>query len=383
MEEVKKKTKKAKIEDAQLEEVEPNEAVKAEAKDEDVVKITAKKKAEKETKKKVKAEKKEGEAKEEEKPKSKKAGKVLLILLLVLVILGGGGFAVKSFLTKTSVTTVSAELSSDARGFSNYFKEYLVDRVKAETLFSYSFRNLSNEEILTELTELKDGFSKVSRGLSGNYRNSDYNELADVMESDSALYLTAVRELRTVMTDSYGEEADRQLAFIRKVEETTKDLRSALYLSEVAFTEDVSGLSSKGVLAFAGSAMVEVGGGVMNVMVGDTSNNVTEVSTDDLEKGAVKRIDAKKLYGYSGARVFEIGEGLEATLENGWVKYMKAEVGSSDVKLTTTKISLVMKNVWSLNEELKAQGFAGVVDERSFSMEEELNKVVKGIKGTK
>ena len=210
--------------------------------------------------KKEKIEKKGGERKSDEK---KSAKKVALIVLIVLVILGGGGFALKTVLTKTTVTAETVKMPDDARGFSNYFKEYLLSRVRAERLFSYSFRDLSDDEILNELTELKDGFSKVSRGVNSAYKNSEYRELAGVMESDSAIYLTAVRELRTVMTDgAYGNEGDRQLAFMRKVEETTKELRSALYIAREAFDGDVSGLSSKGVLLFNGVALVEVGGGV-------------------------------------------------------------------------------------------------------------------------
>ncbi len=368
MEEVKKSKKDKKKNKPAKEEVE--ELVKDEELEE--VEAKAEKKSEVEVKKKE----------DEEKPK-KKGGKVFLVVLLILLILGGGGFAVKTILTRTTVTTETVKLADDARGFSNYFKEYLLDRVKAERLFSYSFRSLSNEEILNELTELKDGFSKVSRGVNGAYRNSEYKELAEVMENDSSIYLTAVRELRTVMTDgAYGDNGDRQLAFMRKVEETTKELRSALYTAGEAFTEDVSGLSSKGVILFEGVVLAEVGGGVMNILVGDGSVPVTAVTTNDME-GTVKTIDAKGLYGYVGSRVVKLGEGIAAMLDEGWVKHIKAEVKTSEAVLTTTKVSLVMKNVWGMDEELKAQGIEGLVNTEKITVEEQLDKVVKGIEGKK
>ena len=60
----------------------------------------------------------------------------MILILAVILVLVGGGFAAKMFLTKTEVTTETIKLSDDARGFSNYFKEYLLDRIKTEELFS-------------------------------------------------------------------------------------------------------------------------------------------------------------------------------------------------------------------------------------------------------
>ncbi|MBQ1528546.1 hypothetical protein IIZ77_02785 [Candidatus Saccharibacteria bacterium] len=375
MEEVKKSKKKNKqVKVAKVKQVEVEEL---DGELEEVEEKIERKKVEKTPEKKS-----EKEEKTEEEPKKKKGGKVFLIILLILLVLGGGGFAVKTILTRTTVTTETVKMADDARGLSNYFKEYLLDRIKAERLFSYSFRNLSNDEILSELTVLKDGFAKVSRGVNSAYKNSEYKELADVMESDSTLYLAAVRELRTVMTGAYDNDGDRQLAFMRKVEETTKDLRSALYMSSSAFTEDVSGLSSKGVILFSGVALAEVGGGVMNILVGDLATPVVAVTTDDMDK-TIKSIDAKGLYGYVGSRVVKLGDGLSATLDEGWVKNIKAEVKTSEAILTTTKISLVMKNVWGMDEELKGQGIKGLVNTEKKAMEEQLNEVVSRIEGKK
>ena len=331
----------------------------------------------------VELKKKDKKEDEVEKPKKKKSGKVFLVILLILLLIGGGGFAAKTILTRTTKTTETVKLAEDVRGFSNYFKEYLLGRVRAEKLFSYSFRSLTNEEILNELIELKDGFSKVSRGVNSAYRNSEYKEMTEVMENDSTIYLAAVRELRTVMTDGdYSDNGDRQLAFMKKVEETTKDLRSALYTAGEAFTEDASGLSSKGVILFEGVALAEVGGGVMNILVGDPAVPVTAVTTDDME-GTVKTIEASGLYGYVGSRVVKLGEGIGAVLNEGWVKQIKAEVKANEAVLTTTNVSLVMKNVWGLDEELKGQGIKGLLNTEKKAVEEQLDKVVKGIEGKK
>ena len=344
-----------------------------------------KKKAEEAQKKKVEVEVEEEKTEKAEKKKKvekkeKKSKKGLSVALIVAVVLVAGVLVAKTILTKTTVATETVKLSDDARGFANYFKEYLLGRVRAQKLFDYGFRNLSSAEILDELTDLNDEFSKVSRGVAGNYRSGEYKELAEVMASDSALYLTAVRELRTVMTSSYGEEADRQLAFMRKVEETTEGLRSALYVARAAFGGDVQGLSSKGVILFDGQAMVEVGEGVINILVGNLEAMVTAVTTDDIGT-TVKAVEAQKLFGYVGSRVVKLGEGLTAELEPGWVKEIKAEVKLTDADLTTTKISTVMKNVWQMDEELKAQGIKGLVETEKRAMEEELNEVVKGLMG--
>ena len=74
---------------------------------------------------------------------------------------------------------------------------------------------------------------------------------------------------------------------------------------------------------------------------------------------------------------------MSGELESGWLKDVKAEVGASEVKLTRTKISLVMKNVWSMNEELEGQGIKGLMSGEKKSVAEKLGEVVKGLKGAK
>lgn len=322
----------------------------------------------------------DSEIEETEKEKSKKGW---IVLAIVVVLLVGGGFAAKKFLTKTTVDVETVEFADGVRGISNYFKEYLVDRVKAEELFKYSYKSLKENEVLDKLAELKDGFSKVVGGVSGNYRTGEYKEIAEVMSSDASVYLTAVRELRSIMTGSYSSEDKKQLAFAKKVDEVTEDLRSALYVSKAAFYGEVTGFSSKGALIFDGLVMVEVGGGVMNVVLGDFDEKIVAVSTGQIGE-EVKLIDAVKLYGYASTRLVNIGASLNSELESGWVKHVKAEVGRAEVKLTRMRISTVMKNAKSMNEELITQGIKGLIgDEEKQSDEDGLGEVVKGLTGKK
>lgn len=371
-----KEAKKNKQQDEKVKDIEANE-VKNVDKNTKSVENAETDKSEKE-KKNVEAGKKSKKSEKNEK-KSKKG---LVIFLVMLVVLVGGGFAAKVFLTKTTVVTETIAMADDVRGFSNYFREYLENRAEAEELFSYSFRGLKSEEILEKLGELKDGFSKVSRGVSGNYTKSAYKEMAEVMRTDADVYLLMIRELRAIMTESYPEEGDRQLAFMRKVEEESKKIRSALYIARAAFAEDVSGFSSKGVLTFDGKMMVEVGGGVANIFLGDFERNVVAVSTDDLA-GAVKMIDAKKLYGYENSRLVEIGESISKELESGWFKRVEVELGNTEAKVKKTRISVVMKNAWGMDEELKAQGIEGLMETEKKSTEERLVEFLSGLEGKK
>jgi len=366
--ETKKKVRDEELED-KLEELEDQDAKRAN--------IKAKKQAEKEQKR---DEAKRCE-KDDEKPK-KKHWKKILAFLIVVAILGGGGYFAKAYFTKTTVETVTSQFSGDARGFSNYFKEYLLDRMRAEQLFSYSYKELSTDDILAELSELKNGFSKVSRGVSGNYRSSEYQELAEVMESDSSIYLVAVRELRNVMMTSYENLESRQAEFEKKVNETTEGLRSAIYHARAGFPENASGLSSKGALIFKGSVLVEAGGGVANILLGDFAAQNTVVTTDELEE-TVKAIDAKKLFGYASSRLIKLGDSLSACLEEGWVRSIKTDVRYKEADIITTRISLIMKTAARMNDELKEQGIEGFLKAEEKTEKEMLSELITGLKGKK
>lgn len=372
-----REAKKNKQQDEKVKDIEANEVKNVDENTKSVENAELTGKSEKE-KKNAEAGKKLKKSEKNEK-KSKKG---LVIFLVMLVVLVGGGFAAKIFLTKTTVTMETMTMADDVRGFSNYFREYLENRVEAEELLSYNFRKLKSEEILEKLGELKDGFSKVSRGVGGNYTKSAYKEIAEVMRTDADVYLSMIRELRAIMTESYSEEGDRQLAFMRKAEEESKKIRSALYVARAAFTEDVSGFSSKGILAFNGKIMIEVGGGVANIFLGDFERNVVAVSTDDLA-GAIKTIGAKKLYGYENSRLIEIGESISKELESGWFKWVEVKLGNTEAEVKKTRISVVMKNVWGMSEELKAQGIEGLIETERKSKEEMLVDFLTEVKGRK
>ncbi len=301
--------------------------------------------------------------------------KKTLALVLVVVILGVGGYFIKAFLTKTTIETSTVQFAGDARGFSNYFREYLLDRMRSEWLFKYSYKELNTDDILNELSDLKNGFSKVVRGTGDNYKNSEYKELAEVMHSDSSIYLVAVRELKNIMMGSYATLEERQSEFEKRVKETTEGLRSALYYNRAGFVESVSGLSSKGALIFEGSVLVEAGGGVMNIMLGDPSAQITVVTTDDLEE-TVKLIEAKKLFGYSGSRVVRLGDSLSANLEEGWIRNVKVDVRYKDADVTTMRISLIMRSASRVNNELKEQGINGFIKSEEMPEKEALAELI-------
>lgn len=363
---LKKKQKHAKVEDAQLEEVDDirhgAELETVEADDEEPAKKTKKEKRK--------------EIEEDEEAKEKKSGKGWIALIIALVLLVGGAFAAKTILTKTSVKNETVKVSDDARGFSNYFKEYLIDRIEIEKIINTEFEKIDKSEVLGRLTSLKDGFSKVARGTSGNYAKSIYTQMATVMESDASMCLTFVRELRGILTD------DDKATFDKKVAEIKEGFRSALYVKRAAFTGEETGLSSKGVVAFEGGAMIEAGGGVMNIFVGNFQDGVVAVSSDDFDE-RVKAIDAEKLYGYNGVRVIEIGESLDSELESGWFKNIKLEIGSLEAKKTLTKVSLVLKSMSGVEEELRNMGIKGLVEKEEKTTNEYLTEAVAGLKGKK
>lgn len=358
---LKKKQKRVKVVDEQLEEVEEVQHGTI-SKDEEALNEKSKKSLKK-------------KEKEETPEEETKKGKGWIALIIVVVLLVGGAFAAKTILLKTSTKTETVKVSDDARGFSNYFKEYLADRIGIERIINTEYDKLNKNETLNELSDLKDGFSKVARGTSGNYVKSIYTEMATVMEKDASLCLTLVRELRSILND------DDKKAFNDKVAEAKEGLRSALYVARAAFKNDVAGLSSKGVVAFEGGAMIEAGGGVMNIFVGDFQNSVVAVSSDMMEEA--KSIEAEKLYGYNGVRVITIGDSMTSELESGWFKNIKLEVGSLEAKMTKTKVSFVLKSLNSVEDELKGMEIKGLVEKDEKTIDEQLTEAVAGIKGKK
>ncbi len=362
---MKKKQKRVKVVDEQLEEV---EEIQRGAVSE--VEEAPKKKLKNDT---MTEEEKKEETVEEEKKKDKGKGKGWIALIIILVLFAGGAFVAKSILLKTTTENETVKVSDDARGFSNYFKEYLADRIEIEKIISTEYDKLDKNEALSKLSSLKDGFSKVARGTSGNYIKSVYAEMATVMENDASLCLTLVRELRSILND------DDKKAFEEKVAETKEGLRSALYVARAAFKGDVTGLSSKGVVAFEGGAMVEAGGGVMNIFVGDFQDGIVAVSSDMMEDA--KSIEAEKLYGYNGIRVIVIGDSMASELESGWFKNIKLEIGSLEAKMTKTKVSFVLKSLSNVEDELKGMEIKGLVEEGEKTINEQLTEAVAEIKG--
>lgn len=318
---------------------------------------------------------------EKEKKKSK-AGLVIGIIAGVAVLAVGGFFGVKTYFAKTTETVESVEISEDTRSFSGFFKEYLADRVAADNLFGYQFRELTSAETLDKLTELKDGFSKVSRGMNG-FEEGEFKELAAVMKSDATEYLALVRTLRAVETGEYASEADRQVAFIKAVDEGQENLRSKLYISRSAFVDDPGGLGNRSILIFKGTALAEVGGGVMNIFVGNIENNIVALTGEDFESGAVKAIAAEKLYGFVNTRVVKFGMGVKNELEKDKLTAVNIELGTSDAKVTRKKVGLFGKTVWKLEEVTEEYGAEALVLRESRGMSQILTETEVAIRGKK
>lgn len=334
-----------------------------------------------EKKKKAEGEKKVSEGKKPEEKKRKIGVFVAIILGIVLAVLGVV-FGVKAVAGRTIVEETEAIQAEKSEEFLKYFRGFVGSRLRAANLFGYSFREKSNEEILGELGELKDGFSMVSRGVAEELKGTEFVEIGEIMEHDATLYLKTVRELRAVMTKEFSNEADRQAEFLKLAQASDEAFRSEIYVAEAAFEEGTGGLGGKAVTIFQGEMVMEVGGGVMNVFVGDFERGVTAVTGDDFSSGEVKTIRGEKEFLVGGGEIYKIGEGVKNELVEGKLNVVEIKK-EGEAKVVRRKIGLAGKTTWSLVEELKAEGTEGLVlegerESQSRVLEREANAVLGG-----
>ena len=299
------------------------------------------------------------EESEKSKKSKKKIGIIAGVILGVLAVAGGGWIGVRTFLKREIVQTEELSLIKEGTEFYGTFRSYIRGRLVAAELFGREFRNLTDEEILEKLTEVKDVFSGVSRDVTTGYKGTEFEEMTEIMKNDATVYLKEVREVRQALTKT-GEREDKQVELMKVVEENEGALRSAVFKAECAFPDGASGLERKGVLIFRGEMMVEVGGGVMNVFVGDAEKETVAVSTDDYEE-TVKTIRSEKAFGFYGGGVVRIGEGVKSELVLGKLKYIFV-TGELDEggKLEKRLVSLLGETTWSLDPKLEARGMAGL-----------------------
>lgn len=308
-----------------------------------------------EVKKGEKTDKQEG--KENKKGRGKKIGIILGVVLGVLIMVGGGYMVLKREIVETEELVVVQE----GKEFSRVFTEYIQGRLEATELFQEEFRKLEDEEIVEKLAELKDTFSGVAKEVATKYQGTEFEEMAEIMKNDTTVYLKEVRELRQVLTGS-GVSADKQVELLKITQENEELLRSAVYLAESAFPEGASGLGGKGVMIVQGEMLTEVGGGVMNVFVGNTEKKVVAVSTDDYSE-TVKTIRAEKALVFSGGEVRKIGEGVKNELVTGKLKVVTVqEMSGGEAKLEKRLISLLGETTWSLAPKLEARGIMGLTE---------------------
>ena len=315
-----------------------------------------------------KTEKKRTEGKksaDEEKPGKKKVGLIIGIVVGVLAILGGGWFGVQMLLRREVVETEELVVIPEGQEFYKVFSDYVQGRLKATNLFGQEFRTLTEEETLEKLAELKDVFSGVSKGVATKYKGTEFEGIAEIMKNDATVYLKEIRELRQVLTGD-GASADKQAEFLKIVQTNEEALRSAIYRAGSAFPEGASGLGAKGVMIYQGEMMVEAGGGVMNVFVGEDSGSgsVVAVSTDDYVE-TVKTIRAEGALGFYGGGVIKIGEGVKNELVVGKLKYVSVtEMSGGEGKLTKRLISLFGETTWSLAPKLEERGIGGLTEKK-------------------
>lgn len=317
-----------------------------------------------------------------EKEKNRRGKKILGVFLGILIILGVGGVLGYKFSTRTKVTTEIIEIAEDEEGFSDYFKEYVANRAEVDNLFTYTFRDLTNEEILDKLSEIKEGLGKVSRGMNEVDGDSEYAEMAEIMKSDATKLLSTIRELRAVMVKEYGSDGDKQLAFMERAQMGENELRSQLYLSRAAFTKETGGLSSKGIVILQGEILAEVGGGVMNVFLGDFEDGVTGVTTDDFAETA-KTIEANKMFGLVNEDLVKIGTGVKNELEIGKINIINVQIAEKKATITRMKMSLAGKATWNFKQELEEQGFLGLVKADEGTISERLTETILKLKEKK
>ena len=318
---------------------------------------------------------------EGEKTKPKKRGwKICLVSFLVLAIIGVGGFFLYKFISRPQVSTETVKIENDSRDFSVYFKNYVSNRLRYKYLTSEKFRDLTSEEILEELATLKEGFSKVSKGVGTSFEDSEFEEMAEILANDTTVFLKTIREMRAIEAKNYDNDADKQLDFMKAVEGGEDQLRSGLYLSRGAFDEEKSGLSTEGILIFEGDIVTEVGGGVMNILVGDVEQNVTATTLSDLNE-TVRKINAEKMFGFKDGKMVLVGQGLREAIELSKLIEIKLEMKQGEAEKTITKVSLVGKSTWGLKSRLNEYGIQGLLEQGNEGTTEVLRETIQILSG--
>lgn len=327
------------------------------------------------------SEKKKVEKKKGEKQKNKGGKwKIALIFGILLILVGVGGFFAYKYLKREQVTTETVKIETDSKEFSGYFKTYLSSRLAFERLTEYGFREMSTEEILDELSDIKDGFSKASKGVTDSYKGSEFEEIAEIINSDAAVFTKIIRELRRIESGNYTDEADRQLDFMKASTADEESLRSALCLARGALGSESEGINGEAILIFEGDVMVEVGGGVMNVLVGDLEQNVTAIGANDLN-GIIRRINSDKLFGLYEGELIQIGKGLREEVETGKLTEIKVEKKQGEAEVITTRIPVIGESTWGLKTRLNEEGIKGLIEVGGGDIEKNLNETIDLLSG--
>ncbi|MBR3204630.1 hypothetical protein IKF81_03035 [Candidatus Saccharibacteria bacterium] len=318
--------------------------------------------------------------KEKEEKKKNKIWIVVLIIFICLAVLGAGALVAKNLLMKPKISQETILVPEDTEVFSKVFREYLGARVGYAWLTRYGFREMSAEEILEELASEKEIFSKLSKEVGGNFEKSEFSEISGVISNDATIFLKVIRELRAAITGARGDEADQQLAFMNAATKNEGEFRSEVYLARGAYEEETKDISRDGILIFQGDAMVEVGGGVMNIFVGNFETNATATTMKDLSE-VVKRIESKGLFGYEGGKLYKIGGGVREEIEAGKLVNLGIEKKGEETEVVRTVTPLLGESTWSLEEKLKERGVGGVLDKEGRNGNKVIKETLEYIKG--
>ena len=323
------------------------------------------------------------EVKKEKEGKKNIVVKITTIVILAILAVFGIKEGVIWLLRQEKVETETVEVSEDARGFSGYFKEYLASRLAVENLFKFEFREKSREEILERLAEVKDGFSKVLRGIETYAESEEYKEVAEVIENDAEVMLATVRGARRVMTEEYADEADREADFMKVTSEGMESMRSEFYLAGGMYKEGEQGkISEEGIAIFKGVAVVEVGGGVMNVFVGDAERGFVTIDGEGYVEGA-KAIRAEKAFLYTGARLVKFGTGVREEILAGKLVVMETEIKEGKAEITRRKMGVISETVMGVEEQLKEKGVEGALTADETGTSEILTETEEAVRGKK
>ena len=321
------------------------------------------------------------------KQKSRRFGRFLLGVGLVVVIIGGVFGVIKWKLGGVRVEISTADESEVAAVRVNYLgkaegsvlEEFCRYNLLAQDLLGGGFRELNAVEIAEGLNELKEGFSQVLKTATELDRTTDFAAVQEIILNDTANFLTEIRSLRQVMARTYENEADQQMDFLKVVSEENAEMRSAVYVSRYAFEGDETRIVRRSAVLAQGKLLVEVGGGVMNIMVGDYKQGVVGLSDEDYQENIKTLAGEDEFILLTTGELVRIGESVKGELVSGQATMLKVQEVTEcenkkqrgekckEITVERTKVGLFGRSVFEVAELLEARGGGGLLKRADLS----------------